>query len=60
MSHYAIVAFSGGVPDLRGRIPLKLYTFQIGGQGERDDENEMMRSLLFLPPFQSSLVQPTK
>ena len=58
MSHYAIVAFSGGVPDLRGRIPLKLYTFQIGGQGERDDENEMMRSLLFLPPSCPSSSNP--
>ena len=56
MSHYAIVAFSGGVPDLRGRIPLKLYTF--GGQGERDDENEMMWSLLFLPPSCPSSSNP--
>ena len=50
VSHYTIVVFSEGVPDLGGRIPLKSYTFQIGGQGEREDENEMMRSLLFLPP----------
>jgi len=60
VSHYTIVAFSEGVPDLRGHIPLKPYIFQIGGKGERDDENEMMRSLLFLPPFLSSLVLSLK
>jgi len=49
VSHCTIVVFSEGVPDLRGRIPLKPYTFQIGGQGKLDDENEMMRSLL--PPL---------
>jgi len=49
VSHYTIVVFSQGVLDLGGRIPLKPYTFQIGGQGERDDENEMMRSLPPLP-----------
>jgi len=58
--HYTIVVFSEGVPDLGGRIPLKPYTFQIGGQGERDDKNTMMRSLLFLPPFLSSLVLSLK
>ena len=56
--HYTIVIFSEGVPDLGGRIPLKPYTFQIGGQGERDDENEMMRPLL--PPLLSSLVLSLK
>ena len=54
--HYTIVVFSEGVPDLGGHIPLKPYTFQIGGQGERDDENEMMRSLLPPPPV---LPRPT-
>ena len=57
VSHYTIVVSSEGVPDLRGRTALKLYTFQIGGQGERDDENEMMRSL-HLPSLVLSLKNP--
>ena len=54
--HCTIVVFPEGVPNLGGRMPLKPYTCQIGGQGERDDENEMMRSLL--PRFLSPLSNP--